>query len=823
MVDFPHQTPVAAAEAAEAANPPPDSVHLQQQREWREEQNARHKAINVRNQLKQYRRESVTEYGAALFRDHADAVAREIESVLYRWLENPKLGGQGYAALPLVAVLHSPQHAAAVALVTVLDRLTSGGSLQGVALSIGQAVEAEIRAGELRKVSPAALERLLQRSKAGRRKAVLKMAERPIEGGAELWTRRERAMVGMLLLEIIRAETGLVVIDKSAVPGKRDRWRLRPSTKALEFVRNHPARGWRPTREPMVVEPVPWVALIGGGHLGNTVPLMHKHSTSTTHEGIAYLSGKVELQMQVVNHLQAQRLEVNPWMLETQRVAWENNVAGLFPVQREPVPDAGPFPYDEWPELQDQWRKAQARHHQDLRDNSHKRMQVERCLQAAESVVGAPIWQAHFLDFRGRMFTTNRTLTHQGPDHQKALLQFGMAPPAGEEGADWMLKAAAGHWGLTRSTWAERLRWGQDNIQRMMAVATDPLGNAHLWREAKQPWQFLQLARGITRYLAHPYERCGVPIRLDQTCSGCGIIATLLQDRATAISCNVTGQGPADLYTVVADRVRHLLELDLHTGTPAEALLAGKWLELGIDRSWTKGPTMFSPFGATPRGIIDGIQQKLEAKLQGLAFREWKATVYQPAHYLEKKLRQALAEEIASTMALRKWLGSVGRLVVGKHQKQIEWLSPMGWPMQLGSKTTSKSSIPTILLGRLAAVTFEDEPPEGELSVRRTNPGLTANLVHSFDAALAHAISCRAAEQGQRLLTNHDCFATTPAAAEWLHGSLHHEYRALYSVDWLTEIAEQIRCNAGLKELPPPPVVGDLMAGELGTSPYLFS
>ena len=77
----------------------------QQQREWREERNAQDKAINMRQHLRRYRRESVTEYGTALFSDFADLVARGVELTLHRWLENPKLGGQGYAALPLVAML----------------------------------------------------------------------------------------------------------------------------------------------------------------------------------------------------------------------------------------------------------------------------------------------------------------------------------------------------------------------------------------------------------------------------------------------------------------------------------------------------------------------------------------------------------------------------------------------------------------------------------------------------------------------------------------------------------------------------------------------
>ena len=106
---------------------------------------------------------------------------------------------------------------------------------------------------------------------------------------------------------------------------------------------------------------------------------------------------------------------------------------------------------------------------------------------------------------------------------------------------------------------------------------------------------------------------------------------------------------------------------------------------------------------------------------------------------------------------------------------------------------------------------------------RRTNASITANLVHSLDAALVHAVAYRAGEQGVPLLTNHDCFATDPANATWLQKTLLSEFQALYATDWLEAIAEQIRCNAGLKALPPPPPRGALDAGEIGSNKYLFS
>jgi len=788
---------------------------LQQRLEWQEATNAQQRAQVMRQVLRRYRRESCTEYGTALFQQFADPVAREIEAILYRWGDNPQLGGPGYAALPLVAALGSPQRIAAVALVTILDRLSHAVSFQGLALAIGLAVDAEVKAGEIEKRAPASLERLLQGTTAEKRKAVMKAAARPIEGSNPIWTRQERATVGLLLLEVVRGETGLVLLDKSDQPNRRAQWRVLPSPKALDFIRRHPPRSLRPNRGPMVIEPLHWEGLVGGGHLANTSPVVAIRG-SRDQAAISYLAGRIAPQLAAVNILQRQQLEVDPWMLRVQREAWDRGIPGLFPVDRNPVPDAGPFPTSEPPDVQDAWRRNQARHHQDLRENSCRRLAIERALQTAEALVGRPIYQAHFLDFRGRAFTSNRGLTHQGPDHQKALLRFG-AGGCGLREEHWILTAAAGHWGLTRSSWEARWSWGMEELGRLEAIAADPIGKADLWRNAKQPWQFLQLARAWS----NPEEGRRVPIRLDQTCSGAGIIATLLRDRAMAELCNVCGTGPNDLYSAVVKRLQQQLLIDLECGDAGTHRLAAGWLELGIDRSWVKAAVMHTPFGSTSRTVADGIRDQLQQRLGPVD--DWAGRIYRPSSYLESRLRMVLATETSSLMQLRRWLCDVGRQVVGRHQQQIRWTTPMGWPMQVGRPTPSKSVIRTHLLGKLAAVTFEEDPPDGELSARKTNASITANLVHSFDAAMVHAVAYRTGAQVAPLLTNHDCFATDPANASWLQKTLLDEFRALYATDWLAEIAEQIRCNAGLEALPPPPPRGALGIGEIGSNPYLFS
>ena len=107
------------------------------------------------------------------------------------------------------------------------------------------------------------------------------------------------------------------------------------------------------------------------------------------------------------------------------------------------------------------------------------------------------------------------------------------------------------------------------------------------------------------------------------------------------------------------------------------------------------------------------------------------------------------------------------------------------------------------------------------MSAMATGRGITANTIHVFDGALVHAVVLRCAVMGVPLLTNHDCFATTPAKAHQLHRMLLDELRTLYMPEWLPEMRVEISRNAGIR-LPHPPRVGDLSEGLIGQNPYCF-
>jgi len=437
-----------------------------------------------------------------------------------------------------------------------------------------------------------------------------------------------------------------------------------------------------------------------------------------------------------------------------------------------------------------------------------------------EEVQGLPLWLEHDFDLRGRIYAGARFSGHQGPDHQKALLEFKQRKPVDEAARRWMLIAAATHYGIN-SSWRMRERWGQEHLLMMQAIAKDPLDRLDEWKSAKEPWQFLQLANAIAAHCADPRGLSGVPIRMDQTCSGLGHIAGLLRDFELCHATNMAGVDRSDIYSIVAEDISSLLHRDLHSMDYRASCNAEFWLKRDVGRSLAKGPVMTSVYGSREFGLVDQLIAWLQEREPDLPISRWDDEYVRPARYMAKKFVGVIRDRLDSTMQLERWLKEVSRTCMRANQ-YIEFESPSGFPLRLGFELEKKQRVHTDLHGS-RSWTFAERPQEkGQLSARATSRGITANVVHSIDAALCHAVVQRCSFVAVPLLTNHDCFATVPGDAIFLHDGLLHELRELHKPDWLEEIRQQVSRNAGV-ELPKPPVRGNISPGVIGENSYVFS
>ena len=756
---------------------------LQRQREQREIRRANERSLNQHQWLKANNQESRTSYGSKLMQRYGEEFGISLDAMLSDLLTNPSKAGPYFGYWPLL--LHfcdrGPRSIAAITLGVVIDRITRKPRRPDLAKLIGQALQDELKATRIYQRKGLVLLNQLKK-KYPKAKVVSPSTLGILHLDPSGWTLDERRGLGNLLLEVLAANTNLIGFSDDRIP------LVLPTWEVLELVASDPPRPLPPKMLPSLLPPEPWTGPVRGvkALVTSRAPMDLSHLTSQN----------LDTAIKVVNTVEQQQLVIDPWMVDLQRQAWDYDIPGLFSVRREP---------------QDRWSMPQ---------ETISRTRIEEALRQAEEVKGLPIWLKHDLDFRGRMYCCSKFAGHQGPDHQKALVQFGHGEPLSDDGLDALLAGAAGHYGMGHDTWAERVQWGRDHLDQMEAIAKNPLDLVDAWKGVDDPWQFLQACKAVSDYLADPAVAVACPVRYDQTCSGLGIIGALTRDQRLCRLTNIIGDSRSDLYNHVAGVLMNQLQMDLDSWDPIEVRMAEFWLKKGIRRDLVKGPTMTQIYGAKYLGLVEQLVAWLQEENPDVRLDYWEKEYTRPAQYMARKLGVLIGAELKSCVEVETWLRNVSKACV-KEQQLIRWTSPMGFPMALGAQVEEKQRTNTTLHGARRWKRADAGFQPGELSARVTNRGITANAVHSFDAAMVHAVVLRCAGVGVPVLTNHDCFATIPSRARQLHQMLLDELRALYLPDWLPEIRVEISKNARVR-LPHPPRVGDLCEGQIGQNPYCF-
>ena len=792
----------------------------QLQRQWRAKKRAEHAHASSQRRIKELGKESALTYGQKLYSICVDKVAQSLDKSFSEYLLEPDKARKHGAAIPYFNPFSGAHHIAAIALVATLDQLSRRQRLPTFCQNLGAAIEKECRLMRLEGKSPLELRRLMRqgltRSKISSRE-IMRQLGCPVPGFNDL----ARLQIGQFLLDHV-AESGLVHVIRLKIGRTTPRFVV-PTDEAEIFIKNCPQGLYKTAHSAMICAPESWPGLYGGGILGNEeclirVPIQdseEKDTSAIEH----YRKADLSKFLIAVNHLQGVPLRVDREMVALERVSWENGIGGLWPCSRAPlqVPERLSNEADSDEILARNRLAAQA--HRDREQNRHRRVKIERGLQAAEELSGRTVWQSHHADHRGRVYTGNKYVTSQGPDHEKALLSFDEELPVNDQAMEWLFKAAAGHYGLSRQSWDERLKWGVQNREAMIAAASDPLEKRELWRSAKDPWQYLQICKGVKE--ASERGRTGVPIRFDQTTSGCGILAALLRNKPVGRLCNLYGDTPQDLYTLVAEGVIERLAQDLQLGETKERALAELWLKRGIDRSLCKGPILAAPYGGSYMSLCDSLVDALDQHLGYVPLNEYAYRVAVPAKYLASHLWAEMKEIIAPCLELKQWLKKVTRKVMSKGHT-LSWTTPSNWPMHIADREPQVRLIRTLLFGQKISIKYVDQPVESPLCATQANKGIAANFTHAMDAAFLHNFTYRAAELSIPVLTNHDCFACHAINAGEVHRLLHDEFRQLYTPNWLARFKEEIENRTGIS-LPKMPGQGRLSPADIGSNLYLFS
>jgi DNA-directed RNA polymerase len=432
-----------------------------------------------------------------------------------------------------------------------------------------------------------------------------------------------------------------------------------------------------------------------------------------------------------------------------------------------------------------------------------------------------PFWIQLSLDTRGRVYAV--PFFHFGrSDHIRALFLFAHGEPVTGEGINWLKKAAARAYGI-RTSFFERLKWTNDNLDSVLAVAADPMSQLKWLQQAKHPIQFVAIAMELKAALVEgPGFITHLPIELDASCSGAQHYSLLSRN---ANGARLTNLVPIELdqveclYTGVLNCIKRQVEsggfIDRGAETTKQVMVrgfdpnyafAGWWSEGDrLDRDLFKALVMPYLHGAERSGLRSAVYRELYDR--GFVSHKHKKrdagdnreVIPEGAPgYLVDIVLQVLEGDNETTEAfvvapeIREFLEGVADSLA-KKEKPIEWVSPTGLPI---SNLSRYKVIPTV------QTWLNDKPKRNRLTVGygkfnkvKVVNSIAPNLIHSLDAAHLVAVANACAREEITLVLVHDCFATTANCIPRLQRILLEQLYELYAGAG-GELLAQVRDNA---------------------------
>lgn len=820
-------------------------------------------------------------------------VSGHIETMINE-ARSPKKAGRKASWLALVQDL-DVSALAAEALSIGWSMASGSGSLQTTLVSLGSSAEihAEMRSlmdhlGEekARKAVRAVVRTKPQLS--ARKKA---LAYKAAKVGHTAWSVEQRTHVGGMLWNAL-CLTGLFEAWTLGSDNHMKYVGLTPRGEQLALELTHSLAWSRPVLLPTLVPPKPWTALDRGAYFTRDLQrrVAFVRTRSKRHKEAvkaALRSGQMRGVQKAVDAIGATAFALRPEAVDLVRWAWSKGLQlKKFPTRTKVAVPA--LPWDLEYLCVRQKAKHLARHYKAVRYNRGvvtNAAAMRRDLETAQWLVGLPeFYLPHSLDFRGRVYPIP-SYNHQRSDYVKGTFRFARGKRLGAEGLYW-LKVHVANCGdfdkVSKRSFDDRVFWVHDNLDLVRRVATDP--KTHMeWTKADKPFSFfhacLELHEALS--LENPEDYVShIPVDLDGSNSGVQHYAAALRADEGAHVNLVPAKKPADLYAVVADRVRVYAETvaapvadmevyrDLLVTLEAakdrrdaaatqaalaalEPMIARLWLDYGLTRSVVKRPTMTRGYGSETYGfrsqIIEDLMEPLDVEVmtgQRTEHPFGPDTGRQAASWLAKRIWDALAEVLQKTSEGMAYLQEVARLLASEGHG-ASWTTKLGFPVVQRYEEPEVKAVDLWLYDRTAEV---PEIRDAEVTTRsvlrryqvRVQTGSTGvlvkhrqanaiapNLIHSQDATHLLASVRRALRYGIRdFLLVHDSFGTHAANIGLFGRAIREAFVVLYRRhDPFREFhkaAEAVLEGSGV-QLPEPPTPGSLRLQDVLAAQYAFA
>lgn len=665
---------------------------------------------------------------------------------------------------------------AGITLKNVFNAATAEGSLTTLYETLGFEVRVSIAAERLKNTDAKAHKRLMnpklnrtQRARLEAAEALLDQFPEPgrdpevsVSVGAALFSLALQATDLFEAAEKTDDDTGEILMAVQFTPEAHE---------ALQVVSER--QQWQqPVYQAMLTPPNPWTAFDTGAYndqrVAKTVrmvntfnPMTKRLIAATVEAGAPYVSA--------LNAIQAVPLRINKTVLEALKFCHEMRLqVGKLPGPRKVVPlDATET--QKWAIRKDN-KKIDAKYAVVDRDLEEAKLLAEH----------ACFYEPHVLDWRGRVYA-KPNFNHQRSDYVKGLFELAEGQVLNEVGVRWLKwnVATTGAFkvdgrALDKSPFDVRVKWAEDNIERVQAIARDPIAHIDLWKDADSPFCFLAACAAFAGYLRDPAGYvCHLPVAIDGSCSGLQHFSAMMRDAEGGRHVNLLpSEYPQDVYAAVAEITKQLVEADLTSDDADVRRMATLWHTWGIDRKVTKRNVMTYSYGSVESGFADQLFEDImdasdESRAHFGVTQETWVEAMEIARYLAKHNMTSIKRTLHAAPQVMELLQNMAG-ILARANLPVGWVTPMGFPVLNAYYKPEFRQIKTLLWNKAlnAPATYQPKVQTGfskELNAYKQRSSISPNFIHSFDAAHLQLVVKNCTQVGiNSFLLIHDSFAALP-------------------------------------------------------------
>jgi DNA-directed RNA polymerase len=416
-----------------------------------------------------------------------------------------------------------------------------------------------------------------------------------------------------------------------------------------------------PRMLPMLAMPRPWIHFESGGYMSRKMLCMRIENSPEQYHYLkeAFMRGHITKVLQGLDVLGSQSWTINQKVFNVVLEAWNSGESypSIPPLHESLVLPPKPPSYDRSPKARKIWHTASEEAEKEYRRHHLQRCHVNYKIEIARMFLGETIYFPHNIDFRGRAYPIPPLFNYLDDDICRGLLLFAEGKELGENGLRWLKIHLANLAGYDRHSFAERIKFVEDNMENIYDSADNPLKGKQWWRKSEDPWQCLAACIELTEALQSPDPlkyKSRLPIHQDGICNGFQHYAALSSDAESAIQVNILPPGfPQDIYTAVCNLVNIVIEMEAKEGVEEAIALRGN-----ITRKLIKQLVMANVYDST---LVRVYKYRLVDKLREIPGIEYDKAQYYA--YLTHKVFDLLHQMFTGTHALRAWLYEATRRI----------------------------------------------------------------------------------------------------------------------------------------------------------------